>query len=217
MVACGKSNYLKVGEIATVTAKDGLYMRTDASAQSKKVGLVPFGQDFKVIAEGATESLYSIKSRWYKVSYRGKTGWLWGGLATQKDIKAVGDANSGKSTRKIVICADGIGDCLNDMNECGRTEFYSDGSFHEPMAGCGEAGHRKGTWREKGDVIEVDYTAYPSCYDSCGDISPDRYTEKHKYSGHRVYELLPNNKATYTDLAKGHRERSDGQLNVKRL
>ena len=57
-------------------------MRSGPTTQGKKVTLVPYGQSFKVISEGTKESMYGITSKWYQVSYRGRTGWLWGGLAT---------------------------------------------------------------------------------------------------------------------------------------
>lgn len=209
MVACGKSNYLKVGENATVAAKEGLYIRADASAQSKKIGLVPFGQDFKVLTEGATESLYSIKSRWYKVSYRGKTGWLWGGLATPQGTSSTGSASGGYCIAEDDYCTTQI---------CGAyAELKSDGTYRGESINCGETGHVAGTWRQNGNVIEVDYTVYPSCYDQCGNVLPEKYTETHKYSGRRTYRLLPNNKATYIDEAKGNREQSKRALNVTRL
>ncbi|AFM10725.1 SH3 domain-containing protein [Turneriella parva] len=206
LFGCGKSNYLKVGENATVTAKEGLYIRADASAQSKKIGLVPTGQDFQVLAEGATESLYSIKSRWYKVSYRGKTGWLWGGLATPASTSATG--------RGYCIAEDDL--CTTQI--CGAyAELKPDGTYRGESVGCGETGHVSGTWRQNDNVIEVDYTVYPQCYEQCGNVSPEKYTEAHKYSGHRTYRLLPNNKATYIDEVKGNREQSKRALNVTRL
>lgn len=213
ILGCGKSNYLKVGENARVTTKEGLYIRADASAESKKVGLVPFGQEFQVLAEGATESIYSIKSRWYKVSYRGKTGWLWGGLASSKGAPV---RNGASENSKGGFCIGYDNDCKSGT--CGYFAILKgDGTYYETLDACGETGYKAGTWRQNGNSIEVDYTVYPSCYDSCGGVPHEKYTEMHKHSGRRVYQLLPNNKATYVDEAKGHREKSSSPLNVTRL
>lgn len=82
LISCAKSNYLTVGEKAFVIESQGLFVRNGPSTKDRKLVLVPYGQEFSVLEAGPDEKLFDIRSKWYKVQYRGKSGWLWGGLAT---------------------------------------------------------------------------------------------------------------------------------------
>lgn len=81
-ISCSKSNYLTVGTKAIVIEPQGLYVRSGPSTKDKKLMLVSYGREFSVLEAGPDEKLFDIKSKWYKVQFRGKSGWLWGGLAT---------------------------------------------------------------------------------------------------------------------------------------
>jgi hypothetical protein len=80
-----KSNYLITGKSATITTKAGIYLRTEPNnSTGRSIGLIPYHSNFEVIEEGAEQTLYRIRSRWYLVRYQGKVGWAWGGFARQE-------------------------------------------------------------------------------------------------------------------------------------
>ena len=85
-LGCSKENYLDVGKDAIVAEQQGMLLRSIPTASGKKIILVPFGKSVRVLAEGASEKLYGIKSKWYRVSYGRYEGWMWGGLANPKDL-----------------------------------------------------------------------------------------------------------------------------------
>lgn len=87
-VACAKSNYLTVGETATVQVEDCMYLRTSPSVSANKILVVPKGRQVYVIAAGKPEKLFDIKSKWYRVKYGQYEGWMWGGLAKSADSES---------------------------------------------------------------------------------------------------------------------------------
>lgn len=91
--ACGKSNYLQVGESAIIEASNGMILRSKPSTNSKSLLVIPRGGSVSVMSEGPKEKLFDIASKWYEVQYGGVKGWMWGGFAVSRS-----SINSASST-----------------------------------------------------------------------------------------------------------------------
>lgn len=64
-------------------------VRDAPSLKSKKVGLALIGEPIKIIEKlDKIEELYGLKAHWYKVKWKGKTCYIWGGLISNIDVKA---------------------------------------------------------------------------------------------------------------------------------
>lgn len=63
-------------------------VRSAPDLKSEKVGLALIGEPVKILKKmNKTEELYGLKAHWYKVEWKGKTCYIWGGLISNIDIK----------------------------------------------------------------------------------------------------------------------------------
>ncbi len=69
---------------AIVTAKSGLKMRSQPGTDGEAIVLIPGKSVVSIIEKGKEETISDKKSNWYKVTWEGKTGWVFGGFL---DIK----------------------------------------------------------------------------------------------------------------------------------
>ena len=87
LISCGKKNpELPAGEAvsskrtAEVTASTNLVIRTEPNRTATKLGVVGHGATVEVLQDGdKEENIGGITSRWYRVSYNGVEGWVFGG------------------------------------------------------------------------------------------------------------------------------------------
>jgi hypothetical protein len=80
-----RSNYLRINAYAQVKSSDGMVLRLGPSIKDKAVLTIRNGQMVYVTGEGdAEEPFFGIKSKWYMVEYRGRSGWMWGGLSVNE-------------------------------------------------------------------------------------------------------------------------------------
>lgn len=94
-ISCGK----KIGpekplapdaskRMAVVTAATNLVMRAKPDKTAVKVGVVPHGETVEILGESDTEmQIDTISSKWYRVSYKGLEGWVFGGYLSIKGEK----------------------------------------------------------------------------------------------------------------------------------
>lgn len=77
VLCCGKKNET----VATVTSKAGLIIQSEATVNSRKVDTIPSGSEVIVFdINGPEDTLFGIKSRWYKIQFNNVTGWGFGGF-----------------------------------------------------------------------------------------------------------------------------------------
>ena len=71
----------KNNNYAYITSKSGLVLRSSATAKSKKITTIPYNAKVQIINNnGPRETIYGISSNWYKIKYKNKTGWVFGGF-----------------------------------------------------------------------------------------------------------------------------------------
>ena len=82
--------YFEVGDTLTVVAASGLNLRDTSSAESNKVGVIPFGG--KIIAlgnyDGIEEEFGNRKGNWLKVKYENLVGYVFSGFVTNLKVPA---------------------------------------------------------------------------------------------------------------------------------
>ncbi len=69
---------------AIVTAQSGLKMRSQPNTDGNVVVLLPVKSIVSIDEKGKEETIGGKKSNWYKITWKGKTGWVFGGFL---DIK----------------------------------------------------------------------------------------------------------------------------------
>ncbi len=80
-----------------VTSKKGLILRSSSTTNSKKITTIPYNAKVQIIIkDGPKDNIYGISSKWYKVKYKNKTGWVFGGF-----IKTTGTGNETYDLKKI--------------------------------------------------------------------------------------------------------------------
>ncbi len=73
------SNFL-CAELARVTAKSGLYMRDQPSKAGEKKTKIKNGDSVEIVEKSSKrETIEEIDSVWYKIKFKGETGWVFGG------------------------------------------------------------------------------------------------------------------------------------------
>ena len=79
---------------AIVISKSGLVLREKQGRTSQKMLTIPYESAVKLVAahtggRGSFETIYGIGSNWYKVNYKGKIGWVFGGFLKRKNPKNI--------------------------------------------------------------------------------------------------------------------------------
>ena len=78
----------KSNNYAYVTSESGLVLRSNATTKSKKITIIPYNSRVEIINDnGPKETIYGISSRWYKINFKDKTGWVFGGFLKIPDKK----------------------------------------------------------------------------------------------------------------------------------
>ena len=88
--------------IGIVESKDGMNLREGASKTTKLIDFMPYLSQVIILEmNGPEETLHNVKSRWFKIKYMNKEGWVFGGFVrvintneveNAADIKAVSSA-----------------------------------------------------------------------------------------------------------------------------
>jgi len=77
-----RSNFLRLKSYAQIHSKDGMVLRHGPSLNDKAIVTIKYGHFVYVKAESDNmKPFFGIKSKWYLVEYKGKSGWMWGGLS----------------------------------------------------------------------------------------------------------------------------------------
>lgn len=81
----GTSQYQYSGETARAISKKGLNLRDQPSSNGIILITIPYNETVGIIDKnGDSETISGQTANWYKVDYKGTTGWLWSGyLQTQ--------------------------------------------------------------------------------------------------------------------------------------
>lgn len=67
--------------IRYVAVKDGLNMREEPSPSGKKMLTIPYRQEVQKLEEGPESfTIDKTEGKWTKVTWKGKTGWVFGGF-----------------------------------------------------------------------------------------------------------------------------------------
>ena len=79
MYSCKKS---KTG---IVTEPQGIYFREQPSTTSKQIGFISYQTKLEVLDDkGKEETLHKIKANWFKVKYKDRIGWVFGGFVEKQ-------------------------------------------------------------------------------------------------------------------------------------
>lgn len=63
-------------------------VRNAPSLKAEKVGLALMGEPVKIVRRTEkVETLYDLEAPWYEVEWKGKSGFIWGGLISSLDLK----------------------------------------------------------------------------------------------------------------------------------
>ena len=107
LVSCKKE---KEKNIFYITSNDGLLLRRQPDRKSEALVLMPYATKITVIEKsGTVDDIDGKKGNWYKVTYKGKTGWCFSGYTADFicnasfEIKKVVLANRKKSHEFSVI------------------------------------------------------------------------------------------------------------------
>jgi len=172
-----------VGKNATVTATDGLNLRSGPSASDSIILVMP---------HGATVSVTGYSGGWYKVNYAGHTGWC-SGMYLSAD--AGGAASPGGSTavdHAIARAQSGVGFSYHWGGGC-----WSPGGAHGACYGsCPNCSH-SGEWGAdcSGYVAKIWQVPGASALSSC----------QHPYSTWNFY----NEHSHWGDVSRGSVKRGD--------
>ena len=80
----------KSNNYAYVISESGLVLRSEATTKSKKITTIPNNSRVEIIKDnGPKETIYGISSRWYKIKFKNKTGWVFGGFLKIQDKKEI--------------------------------------------------------------------------------------------------------------------------------
>lgn len=64
-------------------------LRSSPDLTSSKVGVAVIGEEIKILRKHSkTEELYGLKAHWFKVEWKGKECYIWGGLFGKLEVKA---------------------------------------------------------------------------------------------------------------------------------
>ncbi len=75
VIGCSKNQY------GIITAKDGLILRTEPTIKSDRLDIMLKGDRVIVLdTNGPQELLHKVNTNWYKVLYKNKEGWAFGGF-----------------------------------------------------------------------------------------------------------------------------------------
>ncbi|MBU44249.1 MAG: hypothetical protein CMN76_13595 [Spirochaetaceae bacterium] len=81
IAACETEPEAKEGITMYAAAKSGLIIRSEATTDSAKLGLIPYGSSLTVLEQtGDTLTILGRQGRWSKVEFQGITGWVFGGF-----------------------------------------------------------------------------------------------------------------------------------------
>lgn len=182
-----------------VNAHGGLRVRQNPGRKEKSVHVLKINQRVKVINEAKKpEIIDGVNSDWYQIQVKisPKTeiiGWVFGGFLK--------DTPSTKlTTEDIVLFTDGCISLENGCDHCGMVEFFKNGKTEAPLQGCGEAGRLEGKWSKSRKGIIVSGKVYPSCYENCGNESPDDYARGNARAVKYEYYLDENGEITTSDF-----------------
>ncbi|SHG95624.1 SH3 domain-containing protein [Chryseolinea serpens] len=79
------SQYHYSGETARITSATGLRLRDQPSSSGTVLLTVPYDETVGIIDKnGNIETISGREANWYKVDYKGTTGWLWSGYLETK-------------------------------------------------------------------------------------------------------------------------------------
>ncbi len=112
-----------------IDAKSGMKMRENAGTSFKQIGYIPHFSEIEILdQDGPEETIYDIKSKWFKVKYQETTGWVFGGYVkitgTPKVKTATVKTESSEETRKITTNIDlnKISESINEL----LTSYHED-------------------------------------------------------------------------------------------
>jgi len=105
LISCEK----KPIAIGIIDCTVGMKLRKGPSMATQQIGYIPNRGQIKIYdLKGPEETLYNIKSNWFKVEYSGVKGWMFGGyvkvfekkLSTKKSLSGIIDTKMGMKLRQ---------------------------------------------------------------------------------------------------------------------
>lgn len=80
-----------------VTAESGLILRDKPGKGSTKLITMPYKESVEVIDKnGPKEKIAGINAKWYKIKYKGKTGWAFSAFISKDDESATNEISCSK-------------------------------------------------------------------------------------------------------------------------
>jgi uncharacterized protein YgiM (DUF1202 family) len=87
-----------INEPRWVTADVGLNMRDAPNLNAKKIGLIPYGEQVLLVEEtGNRITISGATGKWSKITWKGKTGWVFGGFLAVDETTGETSGGSGQS------------------------------------------------------------------------------------------------------------------------
>lgn len=163
--ASAQSNELQV------IVKPAVVFRSSPDLKGKIIGKIPFAKSVVVVdREGPEANLMGVTGKWTKVSYSGKTGWVFGVFLdspeSQKFFQILdGIAYAGQTSACLQMPMKYFpkffnGGCLRqECNQmCGNVTLEENGGVHS-VPGCdGNTPESRGKWKRQGNDVVIEYT-----------------------------------------------------------
>lgn len=81
ITACDTETDSGKGLTMYAAAKSGLIIRSEASTESARLGLIPYGSSLTVFEQtGDTITILGQQGRWTRIEFQGTKGWVFGGF-----------------------------------------------------------------------------------------------------------------------------------------
>lgn len=153
-----------------VIVKPAVVFRDGPDLNGKIIGKIPFGKAVTVIDRGGPEAnLMGLTGNWTKVSFGGKTGWVFGAFLDSVESRKYfqildGIAFAGQTSACMQMPAKYFpkffsGGCL--MNECiqtcGNVTLEDNGGVYYVGSCDGNTTQSRGKWKRRGSDIVIDY------------------------------------------------------------
>lgn len=154
-----------------VIVKPAVVFRQSPDIKGKIIGKIPFGKSVAVVdREGPEANLMGLTGKWTKVSYAGKTGWVFGAfldsVASLKFFQILdGIAYAGQTSACLQMPVKYFpkffnGGCLiQECNQmCGNVTLEENGVVSYVGSCDGNTSQSKGKWKRQSNDVVIEYT-----------------------------------------------------------
>ncbi len=147
-----------------VAVKDGLNMREEPSPTGKKMLTIPYRQEVQKLEEKPESfTIDKTEGKWTKVSWQGKTGWVFGGfLSSSSPVVEAGNENNSSGNSVVDHFKSLSFNSGFVVKESGSLNVYA------RELGCDEANVSNVEINENGVSYDVKQQVCPGSRGNCG-------------------------------------------------